>query len=107
LVAIGELDVLRLRQFGECESWATDTWDAIAAEVAASLQISQALASSYLHYSRALRNRLPQVGAALAGGDIGYSMFQTIVYRTDLIADAGVLTAVDAELAIRVRRWPS
>lgn len=28
LVAIGELDMLRLRQYGEHETWATDTWDA-------------------------------------------------------------------------------
>lgn len=107
LVAIGELDVLRLRESGECESWATDTWDAITAEVAAALQISHALASSYLHYSRALRNRLPHVGAALTAGDISYSMFQTIVYRTDLITDPDVMGAVDAELAVKVRRWPS
>jgi hypothetical protein len=106
LAAIGELDLLRLRQAGECESFATDTWDAIGAEVAAALRVSQALASSYVYYSRTMRNRLPRVGAALAAGDIGYSTFQTIVYRTDLITDADVLAAVDAELAVKVRRWP-
>ncbi|HEV7362493.1 MAG TPA: hypothetical protein VGN92_15510, partial [Mycobacterium sp.] len=31
LAAIGELDVLRLRECGERESWTTDTWDAISA----------------------------------------------------------------------------
>lgn len=31
LAAIGELDVLRLRQCGERETWSTDTWDAISA----------------------------------------------------------------------------
>ena len=107
LAAIGELDLLRLRECGERESWATDTWDAIAAEIAAALRISQALASSYLNYSRAMRNRLPQIGAALRAGDIGYSAFQTIVYRTDLITDPEVMAAVDAELAMKVRRWPS
>ncbi|GLE53510.1 HNH endonuclease signature motif containing protein [Mycobacterium montefiorense] len=107
LAAIGDLDLLRLRECGERESWATDTWDAISAEVAAALHISQALASSYLSYSRAMRNRLPRIGAALIAGDIGYSTFQTIVYRTDLITDPEVMAAVDAELAIKVRRWPS
>ena len=34
-------------------------------------------------------------------------MFATIVYRTDLITDHDVLAAVDAELAIKVPRWPS
>ncbi|CQD18615.1 13E12 repeat-containing protein [Mycobacterium lentiflavum] len=107
LKAIGELDVLRLRECGERESWVSDTWDAISAEVAAALNISQALASSYLNYSRAMRNRLPRIGAALIAGEISYSTFQTIVYRTDLITDSDVLAAVDAELARRVQRWPS
>ena len=107
LVAIGELDLLRLHESGDCESWASDTWDSVTAEVAAALRISQALASSYLGYSRTMRNRLPRVGAALAAGDISYSMFQTIVYRTDLITDPDVMAAVDAELAVKARRWPS
>ena len=34
-------------------------------------------------------------------------MFQTIVYRTDLITDPDVLAAVDAQLAAKVPRWPS
>jgi hypothetical protein len=107
LVAIGELDMLRLRQYGERETWATDTWDSIAAEIAAALRISHALASSYLNYSRAMRNRLPKVGPALVSGDISYSAFQTIVFRTDLIDDAEVMAAVDAALALRVQRWPT
>jgi hypothetical protein len=107
LTAIGELDMLRLRQCGERETWSTDTWDAICAEIAAALRISQALASSYLNYSRAMRIRLSEVGAALIAGDISYSSFQTIVYRTDLITDPEVMAAVDTELAIKVRRWPS
>ncbi|KAA8967032.1 HNH endonuclease signature motif containing protein [Mycobacterium sp.] len=107
LVAVGELDLLRLREVGERESWATDTHDAVVAEVSAALRISTALASSYLDYSRALRMRLPQVGALLVAGDISYSTFQTIVYRTDLLTDPQVLAGVDAELAVRVARWPS
>jgi Domain of unknown function (DUF222) len=107
LAAIGELDVLRLRECGECESWSTDTWDAISAEIAAALRISQALASSYLNYSRTMRNRLPRVGAALLAGDISYATFQTIVYRTDLITDPEVMAVVDANLAVKVRRWSS
>ncbi len=107
LNAIGELDGLRLREVGERESWSTDTQEAVSAEVAAALGISQALATSYLYYSRALRLRVPQVGALLLAGEISYPMFQTIVYRTDLITDSDVLAAVDAQLAIRARRWPS
>jgi hypothetical protein len=107
LAAIGELDMLRLREYGERETWATDTWDSISAEIAAALQISHSLASSYLNYSRAMRNRLPKVGSSLLSGDISYSTFQTIVFRTDLITDAEVMAAVDTALALRVRRWPT
>ncbi len=39
--------------------------------------------------------------------EIDYHMFQTLVYRTDLITDPQVLARVDAELALRVRGWPS
>ena len=89
------------------ETWSTDTCDAIGAELAVALGISAVLASSLLDYSRAMRIRLPQLGAALLAGDISYAMFQTIVYRTNLITDTDALAAVDAELAAKVRRWPS
>jgi Domain of unknown function (DUF222) len=62
LAAIGEVDVLWLRRFGERETWCTDTQEAITAEVAAALGITQGLAASYLEYSRAMRLRLPRVG---------------------------------------------
>src|ERR1700730_12905927 len=106
LAVIGELDVLWLRQVGEREMWCTDTQEAITAEVAAGLGGTQGLAASYLEYSRAMRLRLPRVGELLRAGDIDYRTFQTIVYRTDLITDADVLAAVDAELAVKVARWP-
>jgi hypothetical protein len=90
LAVIGELDLLRLRQVGERE---TDTQEAVTAEVAAALGITQALAASYLYYSRAMRARLPRVGTLLQAGEIEYRMFQTIVYRTDLITDPDVRAA--------------
>ncbi|ORB48413.1 hypothetical protein BST40_14170, partial [Mycobacterium persicum] len=86
---------------------AVDTMEAVAAEVAAALRISQGLAASRLRYARAMRERLPKVGALFAAGEIDYRAFQTIVYRTDLIEDLQVLAAVDAELAVKVVRWPS
>jgi hypothetical protein len=107
LVAIGELDALWLRQVGERETWVGDTFEEIAAEVGAALRIGQGLAASYLKYARALRNRLPKVGAVLVDGDIGYLTFQAIVHRTELITDSEALAAVDAKLALRVPRWPS
>ncbi len=107
LAVIGELDVLWLRAAGERETWCTDTQEAITAEVAAALGITQALAASYLDYSRAMRLRLPKVGALLVAGDIDYRMFQTIVYRTDLITDPEVMADVDGELALTAPRWPA
>nr|WP_193603728.1 DUF222 domain-containing protein [Mycobacterium tuberculosis] len=62
---------------------------------------------SYLHHGRGMRERLPKVGQVFAAGEIDYHMFQTLVYRTDLITDPQVLARVDAELALRVRGWPS
>ncbi len=106
LAVIGQLDLLWLRHFGERETWGTDTHDAITDEIAAALSITRGMADSYLDYARAMRLRLPRVGALLVAGDIDYRTFQTIVYRTDLIADPDVLAAVDAALAIKVTRWP-
>ncbi len=107
LVAIGELFALRLSRCAETEDWAIDTMEAVAAEVAAALRISQGQAGSYLRYARAMRERLPRSAAAFRAGDIDYRTFQTVVYRTDLITDADTLATVDAELAVALPRWPS
>jgi uncharacterized protein DUF222 len=107
LVAIGELHVLRCRDSGEREDWATDTWEAVAAQVAAALRISVAMGSSYLHYAMAMRHRLPEVGKVFQAGDIDYRAFQTIVFRSDLITDDNALAKVDAQLAVLLSRCPS
>jgi hypothetical protein len=107
LLAIGQLFSYRLSRCSECEEWAVDTEAAVSAEVAAQLAISQGLAASRVRYARAMRERLPKVGEVFRAGDIDFRLFATIVYRTDLITDADVVAAVDAELAIRVARWPS
>ena len=107
LSAVGELFCYRLSRCSENEDWAIDTMEAVAAEVAAGLRISQGLAASRVRYARALRERLPRVGEVFKAGDIDYRMFQTLVFRTDLIVDDEVLAAVDATLAATVARWPS
>src|SRR6201993_4350024 len=107
LMAIGELFVYRLSRCSETEDWAIDTMEAVAAEVGAALRISQGLAASRVRYARAMRERLPTVAELFTAGDIDYRMFQTIVYRTDLITDPEVLAAVDAEVAVKLPRWPS
>ncbi len=107
LAAVGELFSYRLSRCSECEDWAVDTEAAVSAEVAAQLRIGQGLAASRVRYARAMRERLPEVGAVFRAGDIDFRLFATIVYRTDLITDRDVLAAVDAELAVQVARWPS
>ncbi|OMC54175.1 hypothetical protein A5747_16870 [Mycobacterium sp. IS-836] len=107
LDAIGELFEMRRAQRGERPDWAVDTWAAVGAEVAAAFRISLALAGSFMRYALAMRERLPEVAAVFRAGDIDYRMFQTLMYRTDLITDADVLAAVDATLAANVVRWPS
>ncbi len=107
LVAIGELFAYRLSRCSDTEAWAIDTEAAVTAEMAAALRIGQGLAGSRLRYARAMRERLPKVAELFKAGDIDYRMFQTIVYRTDLIVDPQVLAAVDSELFVKVPRWPS
>ncbi len=107
LDAVGELFELRRAERGEQADWAVDTWAAVGAEVAAAFRTSLAMAGSYLRYGLAMRERLPQVAQVFRAGDIDYRLFQTLVYRTDLITDLQVLARVDAELALRVERWPS
>jgi hypothetical protein len=107
LVAIGELFALRWSRCSETEDWVADTIEAVAAEVAAALRIGQGLAGSYVRYARAMRERLPQVAAVFVAGEIDFRLFQTLVYRTDLITDPEIMAAVDAELAVKAPRWPS
>lgn len=107
LDAVGELFELRRAERGERQDWAVDTWAAVGAEVAAAFRVSLAMAGSYLRYGLAMRERLPKVAEVFRAGGIDYGLFQTMVYRTDLITDAEVLAGVDGELAVRAPRWPS
>jgi Domain of unknown function (DUF222) len=107
LAAIGGLFRSRLAQCSETEDWAMDTMEAVAAEVAAGLRISQRLAAERVGYARAMHERLPKVAQVFATGDIGFHAFTTIVSRTDLIVDPDVLAKVDTRIAVNVVRWPS
>jgi hypothetical protein len=108
LAAIGRLFRHRLSQTStETQDWAIDTMDAVAAEVAAELRISQRLATDRIGYARTMHERLPQVAQVFAAGDISYHAFTTIASRTDLILDADVLAKVDQRVATNVGRWPS
>jgi hypothetical protein len=104
---VADLLALRHRQYGDRAEWVADLWDVIAAELAAALRISRALASSYMRDADVMRERLPGVGECLAAGDINYAMFNVIAHRTALITDEKALAAVDAQVALRAPRWPS
>ncbi len=54
-----------------------------------------------------MRERLPKVAELFRAGEIGFLLFATIVFRTDLIEDPALMARVDAELAANVTRWPS
>jgi Domain of unknown function (DUF222) len=105
LNAIWDLYIDKVRQFGESEKWAADTFAAVAAEVAAALNISLGQASRHVRYARVMGERLPKVGAVFLAGDIDFRLFQTIAFRTELITDPDALAAVDAQIARRARRW--
>jgi hypothetical protein len=105
LTGIWNLYKVRLRETGDHAEWAVDTWDAVAAEVAAALNVSLGLAGSFVRMAKAMHERLPLLGMVLAAGDIDYRSFQMMVYRTDLITDPDTLAVVDGQLASRAPRW--
>lgn len=107
LVAIGELFAHRYARCAQAQEWVVDAVDAVAAEVAAALRISQPRARGRVEDARALRERLPKVGQVFALGDIDVEAFRTIVSRTDLIQDPDILAVVDGRIAANVTRWPS
>jgi len=105
LTGIWNLHRVRQRENGDRALWAVDTWDAVAAEVAAALNIPLMLAGSFVRLAKAMYERLPLLGMVLAAGQIDYRSFQTMVYRTDLITDPDTLAVVDGQLASRAPRW--
>jgi hypothetical protein len=107
LNVVADLMSLRYRQLPDRSEWVVDLWDAMAAELAAALRISRALASRYMSDAELMRERLPKVGECLTAGDINYAMFNVIAHRTALITDEKALATVDAQVAFRAPRWPS
>jgi hypothetical protein len=107
LVAVADFYQDRLRDSGECADLAVDTWAAVAAQVGATLRVSAEKGASYLRYALVMREQLPAVGAVFEAGDIDYTLFKTIVFRTGLITDSQLMAALDAQLAALVPRWGS
>lgn len=107
LLAAGRLCQLRtagLEADGRAQ-WCIDNWEAVAAEVGAELGISRGRASSQMHYGVELLERLPQLGAVFAAGEVDFRVVAVAVFRTGLITDPEVLTSIDTQLARCAPGW--
>ena len=109
LFAIADVLEARLSADGsaEREQWCVDNWDAVAAEIAATHNVSLGVASHQLMIAKALRERLPRVAEVFAAGQISYRLVNAIVYRTALVTDPDARGKIDTELAAAVVGWGS
>lgn len=104
LAAVGELFARRAVEWQERELWCADPFEAVAAEVSAAQNISRGRAGTQIRHARDLRERLPQVAAVFAAGDVDYRMIVTIINRTSNVADE-IIAEVDSALAKVITRW--
>ncbi|MGV0811604.1 HNH endonuclease signature motif containing protein [Mycolicibacterium boenickei] len=104
LAAIGELDALRERELAESIFWTTDPFEEVCAEVSAALRISRSRAGTQIRRARVLRDKLPQVAARFAAGDIDYRVVCIIIARTETV-HASVWPTLDAALARHAPKW--
>lgn len=104
LTAVGELYARRSVEWADRELWCADPFDAVAAEISAAQNISRGRAGTQIRHARELRERLPQVSAVFATGEVDYRMVVTIINRTSNVDDDRI-AAVDAALAKLAPRW--
>ncbi|MEW5813753.1 MAG: HNH endonuclease signature motif containing protein [Actinomycetota bacterium] len=102
--AIATLYERRCRDYEEAQFWHTDVFEAVAAEVSAAQNISRDRAVGQVRQSVSLYQRLPEVAAVFARGDIDYRVVQQVITRTENVDDA-VLRELDRSLAAQVRKW--
>ncbi len=79
--------------------------DAAAARIGAELGISRGRASAQMRCGLQLLDRLPELAAVFAAGEVELRVVAAAVFRTQAIADAGVLARVDRKLARRAPDW--
>ena len=89
----------------EREWWWVDPQAAVAAEMAAAVNVSQGMALHQTHRGVALRDRLPGVARLFEKGLISDWLVHTIVWRTHLITDEKAMAQVDRALADRITGW--
>lgn len=83
----------------EEKTWAHDTWAQVSNQVGAALGISSRRASGQMTRALALRERLREVAALFARGELSARVVTEIVYRTSLVVDGAAQEAVDAGIA--------
>jgi hypothetical protein len=106
LAAIAELAHRRVATADpERDRWVCDVDDSVAAEVSAAMNISHGRALGQLTLARLLDERLPRINALLLAGQIPLSLVTLLRFRTLLIDDHNVITAVDAALADAAISW--
>jgi hypothetical protein len=104
LAAIGALDSLREQELADSILWRTDPFEEVSAEVSVAMRISRGRGGTQVHHARVLRDKLPQVAARFAVGDIDYRVVRMIIARTET-TDRAVWAGLDAELAARAPQW--
>ena len=104
LGAIAGLYRRRCRDYEEAQFWYTDVVEAVAAEVSAAQNISRDRAVPQVRQAVSLYQRLPEVAAVFARGDIDYRMVQVVITRTENVLDE-VIAELDRSLAGVVHKW--
>ncbi len=104
LTAVAELFVRREGELSETAWWAADYCAAVAAEVAAAQNISQARAVGQVQFACALRDQLPAVAALFASGGIDFRLVAMIVCRTENV-DRELMPQLDKAIAARAQNW--
>ena len=106
LAAIAELKRRRvLDEDDERSRWACDWWDCAAAEVAAAMNVNSRRASGQMRQAVALADHLPAVAALYTRGELSTRVVSAITWRTQLITEAPVWAAIDAEVAEWAVKW--
>jgi hypothetical protein len=105
LAAIAELTHRRCTDYEDRDLWACDGWDAAASEIGAALTINRWQAASQMQLALALRDRLPEVGALLAAGELSLGLVTQICWHTEHVQDPATLALIDIGIAGSAHEW--
>jgi len=104
LAFVGELDARRARELAEWNTWRTDPFEEVAAEVSVVQNISRARAGGQVRMARVLRDELPRVLKVFLTGVIDFRMVALIVARTENVTEEHK-PALDEALARHCPKW--